>query len=70
MARFDIEDAYNNAVFRFIILPVLFLLGLYVVSVIITQFVGANELFRWIIFSGGLLAALVYYFKKQLSDLS
>lgn len=64
------EEKIQEAAYKFFAVPVIFLLGLYVASVLIQEFTGIGDLLRWILFSMGLFGALVYYFKKHLNEIN
>ncbi|MBS3090801.1 hypothetical protein J4433_03485 [Candidatus Pacearchaeota archaeon] len=64
------ESEVQEAAYKFFAVPVIFLIGLYVASVIIQEFTGITDFFRWILFSAGLIGAIVYYFKKHLSEIN
>ena len=62
------ERKVEEAIFRFFVVPVIFIIGLLVVSDIISQQVG-GEIFKWFLFGGGLLVGLAIYFRKQLQEI-
>lgn len=62
------ERKVEEAIFRFFIVPVIFVVSLLVVSEIISQQIG-GEIFRWFLFTGGLLVGLAIYFRKQLREI-
>ena len=64
------EYKIQEASYKFFAVPIIFLLGLFIASVIIQEFTGINNFFRWMLFSAGLLAAIIYYFKKHLSEIT
>ena len=62
------ESKVQEAVFKFIVVPFLFVIGLLIVSEVISQQIG-GEIFKWFLFGGGLLVGLAIYFKKQLEGI-
>jgi len=62
------ERKVEEAIFRFFVVPVIFIIGLLVVSDIISQQIG-GEIFKWFLFGGGLLVGLAIYFRKQLQEI-
>ena len=62
------ERKVEEAIFRFFVVPVIFIIGLLVVSDIISQHIG-GEIFKWFLFGGGLLVGLAIYFRKQLQEI-
>ena len=64
------EYKVQEASYKFFVVPIIFLLGLYVTSVIIQTFTGISDFFKWMLFSAGLLAAIIYYFKRHLSEIN
>ncbi|MBD3203514.1 hypothetical protein GF327_04420 [Candidatus Woesearchaeota archaeon] len=61
MASRRINKAYED----FIIIPIFAVVGIYMVSVLIDAFVE-NSIFAWILKGGGILLAIVGYYKKSL----
>ena len=55
------DPAYH----KFVYVPVVFILGLIIVSELIKTQIS-NDIFRYLLVGGGLLTALVIYYKKQL----
>lgn len=62
------ESKVQEAAFKFIVVPLLFVLGIYIVSVFISDQIG-GDIFKWFLFGAGSLAALAIYFKKQLKEI-
>jgi len=60
----------QEATFKFFLVPIIFLLGIYVVSIMIQVFTGINDFFRWMLFSIGLFTYIIYYFKKNLTKIN
>ena len=64
------EYKVQEATYKFFVVPIIFLLGLYVASVIIQEFTGINNFFRWMFFSAGLIISIIYYFRKHLNEIN
>ena len=63
------ERKVQETVFKFIVVPLLFVLGIYIVSDFISKEIG-GDLFKWFLFGAGSLSALAFYFKKHLDEIS
>lgn len=62
------EQKVEEVIFKFIVVPFVFIIGLLIVSEIISQQIG-GEIFKWFLFGGGLIVGLAIYFKKQLQEI-
>ena len=64
------EDKINKAIYEFIILPTIVLLGLYITAALIETMLGTpNSTFR-ILFAGvGGILFFISYFKRKMSKL-
>ncbi|RLJ00955.1 MAG: hypothetical protein DRP06_00565 [Candidatus Aenigmatarchaeota archaeon] len=61
------ERKVKEAVYIFIVVPLIFVIGIFIVSDFISRQMG-GEIFKWFLFSAGTLSALVFYFKEKLKD--
>ena len=64
------KEKVDEATYKFFVVPVIFLLGLFVVSEIIQAFTDITDFFKWMLFSAGLLGLIIYYFKKHLNNIN
>ncbi|MBN2331289.1 MAG: hypothetical protein JXC85_05740 [Candidatus Aenigmarchaeota archaeon] len=62
------ESKVQEAVFTFIVVPLVFIFGILIVSEVISSQIG-GEIFKWFLFSAGTIVALAIYFRKKLSEI-
>ena len=55
----------DEAYYRFIYVPVVAVIGIYIISILIESFIP-NDIFRYIIVTGGVLGVIIIYYKEQI----
>lgn len=57
----------DNDIYRFIVKPMIILLGIYIASVLVDSMLGLNNQTFQLVFTGvGGVPFLIYYFKKEI----
>jgi len=71
LSRSKEQKRIDKAITDFIVLPVIILLGLYIVAAMIDSMMGTpNQTFR-VIFAGvGGVAYFIYYFRKKMREVA
>lgn len=60
------EDERQKAITRFIVIPIIFLIGIYVAGVFIQELFGASDAAKKLFWAVGGIAFVAYYFRKQI----
>ena len=65
MNQREYDGEVRNGLYRFIVKPLIFIIGIIIISEIINAFIFNNNLFRNILTTGGILSFLIFYFKNE-----
>ena len=63
------ESKIQEVIFKFLIVPFIFVLGIYLISDFISHQIG-SDVFKWFLFVAGTLTSLALYFKKHLQEIN
>ena len=67
MSQQEYEDRVRDDIYRFIVRPLIVLIGIYIVSVLLETFLNVHYEYFEIIFTGiGGIPFLIYYYRREL----
>ena len=68
MSQREYEDTVREDIYRFIVRPMIVLIGIYIVSMLLEMFLDIDYEYFKIIFTGiGGIPYLIYYYRKELA---